>query len=412
MDPTRRIGERVLELLAGISVEQPVVDEELVADRLQVYVEALGIPAPDVRFHPDIRALRVARVWPGQDRAPWPSFTGRQYSLLDRPMERQWRSIAVRWRRVEQGLAPPPTGLSRLVEADRTVLRIGLGASEYVHGVRWVAESLDGVARLVVASPREAPRRVEALVPLAEAAAAGLFAYAVGWAGRRRTDLIALVRPRMRFDAEGRLHEWDGLPAAEWPNGKGFYFWHGVEMTESAGRDPDAVTPTRILGWANAERRRVAIERIGLERFMQAVGADAVQEDDYGRLWRTTREVDGEPFVAVEVVNSTAEPDGLYRRYFLRVPPTVRTARRAVAWTFGLTTKAYEPAVQVTGLRIVAEQESETRIVFQIERELWDGVTEVGRIEVDVARHLDPRISIRVLRLEHAQTGPIEVSVA
>ena len=26
---------------------------------------------------------------------------------------------------------------------------------------------------------------------------------------------------------------------------------------------------------------------------------------------------------------------GRYRRYFLRVPPTTRTARAAVAWTFG-----------------------------------------------------------------------------
>ncbi|MFO7572502.1 MAG: hypothetical protein R6W48_07890 [Gaiellaceae bacterium] len=66
----------------------------------------------------------------------------------------------------------------------------------------------------------------------------------------------------------------------------------------------------------------------------------------------------------------------------------------------------------MTGLRIVAEQESDTRIVFRIERELWDGVAEVGRVEVDVARHLDPRVSIRVLRLEHAQTGPIEVSMS
>ena len=30
------------------------------------------------------------------------------------------------------------------------------------------------------------------------------------------------------------------------------------------------------------------------------------------------------------------EPDGTYRRYFLRVPPRMRTARQAVAWTFGV----------------------------------------------------------------------------
>ena len=117
-------------------------------------------------------------------------------------------------------------------------------------------------------------------------------------------------------------------------------------MTESAGRDPDGVTAVRIAGWANAERRRVAIERMGLERFIAGLGARVVQQDDYGRLWRTEREIDGEPFVAVEVVNSTEEPDGSRRRYFLRVPPSVRTARRAVAWTFGLTKAEYAPTVQ------------------------------------------------------------------
>jgi Domain of unknown function (DUF6745) len=35
------------------------------------------------------------------------------------------------------------------------------------------------------------------------------------------------------------------------------------------------------------------------------------------------------------VVSATAEPDGSHRRYFLRVPPSTRTARAAVAWTFG-----------------------------------------------------------------------------
>jgi hypothetical protein len=45
-------------------------------------------------------------------------------------------------------------------------------------------------------------------------------------------------------------------------------------------------------------------------------------------------------------VNATPEPDGSYRRYFLRVPPTVRTARRGLAWSFGLTRSEYAPAVE------------------------------------------------------------------
>lgn len=48
----------------------------------------------------------------------------------------------------------------------------------------------------------------------------------------------------------------------------------------------------------------------------------------------------------VEVRNATAEPDGTFKTYFLRVPPTIRSARAAVAWTFGLDAEAYAPKVE------------------------------------------------------------------
>lgn len=340
-----QIAGRVLELLGGIDPEEPAVDEELVADRLRAYLRALDLEEDRVRFQPDVRALRLARTWPRQDRAAWQALTTRQYWLLDRPLERGHERVEGAWRLVIPVVAPRSPHVERMVDVDRTVLRTGLGHSRYVRGVRWAVQDLDLIARRVVAEPSAAPRRVAALVPLAEAVAAGLFAYAVGWHDRV-IDLVALVRPKMRFDEEGRLHHWDGLPAAEWQNGKGIYYWHGVEMTESAGRDPDAVTPRRVLGWTNAERRRVAIERMGIDAFMRGVGAEVVQQDDFGRLWETTRDIDGEPFVAVEVVNATEEPDGSRNTYFLRVPPGVRTARRAVAWTFGLPKRAYAPAVE------------------------------------------------------------------
>jgi hypothetical protein len=45
----------------------------------------------------------------------------------------------------------------------------------------------------------------------------------------------------------------------------------------------------------------------------------------------------------VEVVNRTREPDGRFRHYWLRVPPTMRTAREAVAWTFNMPAERYAP---------------------------------------------------------------------
>ena len=338
----KEIGERVLELLSSIDVERPQADEVEVANGLQAYVRALGLSTPSVRFEPDARSLREARVYPARDRGVWRSFTGRQWRLLDERTEvrRRWTSRG--WHVQE----PPSVGLDPAVEElvrwDRTVLEAGLGWSQNVGAVRRVTGSLAAIARVLVEGLLPPPKRAAALVPLAEAARAGLFAYGVGGGGEG--DLVALVRPWMRFDEQGRLHHWEGLPAAEWPNGRGLYFWHGVEMTESAGRFPERLTPARVAAWSNAERRRVAIERIGLERFVKGIGARVVQEDKHGRLWRTEREIDGERFVAVEVLNATEEPDGSRRRYFLRIPPSIRTARQAVAWTFGLNMHEYRLA--------------------------------------------------------------------
>jgi hypothetical protein len=67
--------------------------------------------------------------------------------------------------------------------------------------------------------------------------------------------------------------------------------------------------------------------------------------DEYGKLWRLDQR-DDEAIVMVEVVNSTAEPDGSFRDYWLRVPPTIKTAREAAAWTFDIPAKDYAPAIQ------------------------------------------------------------------
>jgi hypothetical protein len=53
-----------------------------------------------------------------------------------------------------------------------------------------------------------------------------------------------------------------------------------------------------------------------------------------------------EDLVAVEVTNSTQEPDKSWKNYILRVPPTMRTCAQAVAWSFDLSESEYQPAVE------------------------------------------------------------------
>ncbi|MCV0384784.1 MAG: hypothetical protein K5799_15285 [Erythrobacter sp.] len=61
--------------------------------------------------------------------------------------------------------------------------------------------------------------------------------------------------------------------------------------------------------------------------------------------WEVEQEpiFDDEDIVMVEVQNATPEPDGSRKTYFLRVPPTMSTARQAVAWTFGKEAREYAP---------------------------------------------------------------------
>ena len=91
----------------------------------------------------------------------------------------------------------------------------------------------------------------------------------------------------------------------------------------------------------NVEVRRIMLDRYGWAKFMQDSGAKRIDHDErWGTLYR--REIaDDEPLVMVEVINRSPEPDGHYRHYSLRVPPTCQAALEAVAWTFDMKPSDY-----------------------------------------------------------------------
>jgi hypothetical protein len=84
------------------------------------------------------------------------------------------------------------------------------------------------------------------------------------------------------------------------------------------------------------------LEHYGYHRYLADSGAEPLHRDETGTLWRIQLPAD-EPVVMVEVLNSTPEPDGTSRTYWLRVPPHTATAREGVAWTFGLPADQYHP---------------------------------------------------------------------
>ena len=165
-------------------------------------------------------------------------------------------------------------------------------------------------------------------------------------------DGLAIVseRPlRVAVDDRDRLHSEKG-PALAYGDGTAIHAWHGVRVDSWIIDHPERITVGAIDEAENAEVRRVMVERFGAERLVREGNAELVHEDEAGRLWRRPLAPDPwsreEPFVVVEVVNSTPEPDGSRKTYWLRVPPRTQTAREGVAWTFGMGGSEYRPAQQ------------------------------------------------------------------
>ena len=140
-------------------------------------------------------------------------------------------------------------------------------------------------------------------------------------------------------DDQFRLHCTNG-PAIVYADEVKLYSWRGMRMPASI-MTCDA-TLGAIENEFNVELRRVLIERYGLQRYLLDTGAEIRHHDKFGSLY--VKEIwNDEDIVMVHITNASPEPDGEFRNYFLRVPPNMRTAREAVAWTFGMNPEDYDP---------------------------------------------------------------------
>ncbi len=148
----------------------------------------------------------------------------------------------------------------------------------------------------------------------------------------------------LELDARGRLHSTSG-PAVAYPDGWKIYAIHGVRVAEHVVLHPEQLTVPEIEREKNAEVRRVMMDRFGLYRFLRESNAKEIHNDEYGTLYRKELQ-DDEPIVMVRVANSTPEPDGTRKEYFLRVPPNMTRAKEAVAWTFGKEEQEYQPGTE------------------------------------------------------------------
>jgi hypothetical protein len=211
-----------------------------------------------------------------------------------------------------------------------------------------------------------------------------------GWRYMHRRFTIVCDRPEViRRDERHRPHA-IGAPFIVWRDGFEAYFVAGVHVKREIAMGE--FSARAVLEERNVEVRRIMIDiydRDERGRWLRDVGATVLHTDldPFGRPRRLLRVFldEDEPYVAIEVVNSTPEPvaeegriaslwygpwidaDGVaherrgFRRYCLRVDPALRplpprgrpsgagqelTCHNAVASLHGMRGAEYRPAVE------------------------------------------------------------------
>jgi len=185
-------------------------------------------------------------------------------------------------------------------------------------------------------------------------------ARAAGWWWPFRGAVLLTERPlAIHRDERNRLHAEAG-PALVYPDGWGIHAWHGVRTEPWVTMTPaEQITAAQVTGERNQEVRRILVERIGAERYMELAGGKVVARDDWGTLWEAKAPL---PMRVVEVLNSTPEPDGSTKTYWMRVPHTPeraitdrcvacgtdlaivpKTPHEAIAWVYSVCDRDYQP---------------------------------------------------------------------
>lgn len=160
--------------------------------------------------------------------------------------------------------------------------------------------------------------------------------------------IYIVTRPQVvHVDEQNRLHCNDDA-AIRW-GARLFYYWHGAEVPGRVIENPlERVAVRDIDGEPNLEVRRVMIERYGTDRFIRdsdSLVLDNVvfRERNYVLYW--THNSPDEAIAMLKVTNATAEADGTFKDYWIRVPPNMNNAWKALAWTFNMSEQTYRKLV-------------------------------------------------------------------
>lgn len=155
-----------------------------------------------------------------------------------------------------------------------------------------------------------------------------------GWLNAFEDTVVFQERPiAIKFDDQKRLHCETG-PSIEYEDGFAVYSWHGVAIPKEWITEREKLSPKTALTWANVEQRRAACEIVTWAQILRELDAKVIQADDdpmVGTLVEVNLpDIGKEKFLKVLC--------GTGREFAIPVPPNMKTALEANAWTFDIPT--------------------------------------------------------------------------
>jgi hypothetical protein len=157
-----------------------------------------------------------------------------------------------------------------------------------------------------------------------------IFHHVPGYMQFRGAYLLLAGKPKLHRNADNQLHN-DAGPAVEWPDGKKFWFIDEhilAQYGEEIVMRPESLTKEMINNIQNEEERRVAIDRMGWNKYLTVIEAKIA--DNRENWVDNTYEVLIDPPVQPPLAtgwNSREEPLRMVlscrstgRKYFIAVP--------------------------------------------------------------------------------------------
>jgi hypothetical protein len=161
--------------------------------------------------------------------------------------------------------------------------------------------------------------------------------YHTGWYNAYEDVVVFQHRPEyIKMDDTNRLHCENG-PAIRYRDGYSLYSWHGTRIPSEWIENKASLTPEIALTWSNIEQRRCAAEILGWDNVIRQLNHIVIDEDgdpEIGTLLEVDiPEIGREKFLRVKC--------GTGRMFCIPVPPDMKTAIEAQAWTWDLTVEDF-----------------------------------------------------------------------